>query len=319
MLYITKRVNRSDKSSFESIPREICMNNKIYQSIRSARKLRYEIRGVSYAVHEWGSADDPLLLLLHGWGDTGATFQFLVDALQCDWRVVAPDWRGFGDSSMLAQSYWFPDYLADLDALLAILSANQPVRLLGHSMGGNIASLYAGIFPQRVSHLINVEGFGLQKSDPTNAPDNYRRWIESGRNKPKYASYESFVALANRIAKRSPNMSYDRALFVAGQWAYQDEDGRIKLKADGAHKLPNAVLYRRNEAEACWSRIVAPTLAVTGETSPFKSTAESWLLSDSRQSSSAAIILEDIPASGHMIHFEQPAALADLAERFLGS
>jgi len=59
---------------------------------------RHEIRGVTYHVNLWGDREAPLLVLLHGWGDAGSTFQFVVDALQRHWFAVAPDWRGFGKS-----------------------------------------------------------------------------------------------------------------------------------------------------------------------------------------------------------------------------
>jgi pimeloyl-ACP methyl ester carboxylesterase len=199
------------------------------------------------------------LFLLHGWGDAGRAFQFLVDTLARDWFVVAPDWRGFGNSFCRVESYWFPDYVADLDALLEIYSQDAPARLLGHSMGANIAGLYAGVMPERVSSFVNVEGFGLADSKPENAPAHYRRWIEAGREMRGYASYRSFEELVPKILKRSPRMTADRALFVAKSWARETENG-VELKADPAHKLPNAVQYRRAEAMACRAAVTARVL-----------------------------------------------------------
>ena len=141
-------------------------SDEIYHSRVTPRTVRHAVRGVQYAVSEWGDSSRPLLVLLHGWGDTGSSFQFLVDALTRDWLVIAPDWRGFGETRCRAQSYWFPDYIADLDVLLDIYSAQQPVRLVGHSMGANVAGLYAGVFPERVEAFINIEGFGLTESEP---------------------------------------------------------------------------------------------------------------------------------------------------------
>lgn len=77
------------------------------------RVSEHDIRGIRYAVSEWGDRDSPLIFLLHGWGDCSATFQFVVDAFKRDWFVVAPDWRGFGDSGWNASSYWFPDYIPE--------------------------------------------------------------------------------------------------------------------------------------------------------------------------------------------------------------
>ena len=284
------------------------------------RSSRHAIRGVDCHVNEWGDRSDPLLLFLHGWGDCGATFQFVVDSLAHDWFVVAADWRGFGlsaESSAGAAAYWFPDYLADLDALLAIYAGNAAVRVVGHSMGANVAGLYAGVMPERVEAFVNVEGFGLQDSDPAAAPANYRRWIEAGRAGGAYSTYPSFEALAARIVKRNPRVPLDRALFVARQWAVRDEAGTVRLRADPAHKLPNAVLYRRAEAEACWSRITARVLRVCGADSTFAAAACAWPDPARAKAADRAGEPVMITGSGHMVHFEHPAKLAAVIETFL--
>lgn len=277
----------------------------------------HAIRGVDYHFNEWGDDRSPTLFMLHGWGDCGASFQFTVDALAGDWRVIAPDWRGFGQSHLRAESYWFPDYVADLDALLEIYQPNEPVSLLGHSMGANVAGLYAGIMPERVAAFVNVEGFGLAESDPDNAPDNYRRWIEQSRIPTGYRRYDSFDALAARILKRSPRMGEERARFVARQWGVKRKDGRIKLRADPAHKLPNAVQYRRAEAEACWRRVTARVLLVAGSDSDFTKSARSWLDVENAALPFPGAQTVVIDESGHMLHFEQPARLAAVLEAFL--
>ena len=271
---------------------------------------------MDYSVNEWGNREAPLLYLLHGWGDAGGTFQFLVDELERDWFVVAPDWRGFGNSRFRAESYWFPDYVADLDALLEIYSPDTPARLVGHSMGANVAGLYAGVMPERVSAFVNVEGFGLADSKPENAPANYRRWIEAGREMRGYASYRSYEELVPKILKRSPRMAPDRALFVARTWARETDNG-IELRADPAHKLPNAVQYRRAEALACRAAATARVMIVTGAESDFHAAAKPWL--DEEQDRHSYRVSESvvIPGAGHMVHFEQPRRLAEAVEAFL--
>lgn len=284
------------------------------------RSSRHAVRGVDYHVNEWGDPRDPLLVLLHGWGDCGATFQFVVDALVQDWFVVAPDWRGFGLSAErrgVTAAYWFPDYLADLDALLAIYSPQAAASLVGHSMGANAAGLYAGVMPERVAAFANVEGFGLPDSDPDAAAAGYRRWIEAGKKLEPYATYASYEALAARIAKRNPAITRDRALFVARQWALSDGAGTVRLRADPAHKLPNAVLYRRREAEACWSRISARVLRVCGADSSFAAAAEAWPAPAGAAAASRDWSTATIPGAGHMVHFEQPERLAGALESFL--
>jgi pimeloyl-ACP methyl ester carboxylesterase len=288
-----------------------------YEPVVPRRISRHRIRDIDYAVHEWGTRGKPLLILLHGWGDTGASFQFLVDELQHEHYVIAPDWRGFGESGRNGGAYWFPDYLADLHALLTDFSPDQAAPLVGHSMGANAATLYAGIFPERVSALVNVEGFGLADSDPASAATQYRRWIEAESLNNGYADYASFDELVPRILKRSPRMDRSRAMYVARQWARMDDDGRVRLKADPAHRWPNAVLYRRTEAEACWRKISAPVLLVSGEETSFTAAAQAWHDGARARQPFARAAAVRLAEGGHMLHFEQPARLAHVIEEFL--
>jgi len=281
------------------------------------RSVRHVLRGVDYHVSEWGSEASPVLVYLHGWGDTGSTFQFVVDALQHEWHVVAPDWRGFGRTAHAGSSYWFPDYLADLHALLQIYSRDTPATLIGHSMGGNVAGLYAGAMGQRVQSLINIEGFGLSDRDPNHAPLNYRRWLAAVDTPPAYSTYASFDELAPRIVKRSPRLSPERACFVAREWAQREADGTIRLRADRRHKLPNAILYRRAEARACWRAIEAMTLAIVGDGSGLDAAAQAWLQEIPQRTAHGSARLQTIAATGHMVHFEAPDALARAIENFL--
>ena len=289
---------------------------KTYKPIRVGRSVFHKIRDVNHHFRVWGEENDPILFYLHGWADTGSTFQFVVDALKSNWRVIAPDLRGFGKSQHIRSNYWFPDYLADLDEMIQFFSADKPVTLIGHSMGANIASLYAGIAPEKVSHLINIEGFGLKESNPNNAPNNYRRWIEQQKQVPVFQSYSSFEELTPRILKRSPNMAPDRALFVAQEWTETTEE-LINLRVDPYHKLPNAVQYRRNEAEACWRKITASTLLIFGEKTNFKEEMQLLMSIDDENASFHDAVSECIPNVGHMIHFEAPEMLAQIIEEFL--
>lgn len=285
-----------------------------YEPRIERRVRRLPVRGIDYCVHEWGKADAAPLLMLHGWGDVGAAFQFVVDALQDRWRVLAPDWRGFGDSGHNPDTYWFPDYLADLDALLEALVPDTAVPLVGHSMGGNVAALYAGTFPERVARFVNVEGFGLPDSDPADAPGRYRRWVESGRERREHPGYQELSELVARIRARSPGISKAHAAFVARLWTDPDATGRFRLKADIAHRRPNPVLYRRGEAEACWRQITAPTLLVSGADTQFSAAAADWRAGRWAYPQAQHV---EIAGAGHMLHFEQPARLAGIIEDFL--
>ncbi len=291
-------------------------SNETYEPRIPRRSARHAVRGVDYQVNEWGDQGLPLLVLLHGFNDTGASFQFFVDALVKDWFVIAPDWRGFGESRSRAQSYWFPDYIADLDVLLDLYSPRDPARLVGHSMGANVAGLYAGIMPERVAAFVNIEGFGLPESDPGNAAAHYRRWIEKSREMQPFSTYQDFAQLAQRIRKRNPRMDADKSLFVATLWAAEEHDGTVALRTDPSHRLPNAVQYRRAEASACWAKITAPVLVVTGAESNFFAAATDHAGPNEIDAFATAESVE-IPGAGHMVHFEQPVALAAAVEQFL--
>ena len=287
----------------------------VYRPRVTRQVARHDIRGVRYEVSEWGDRSKPPMIYLHGWGDCAATFQFVVDQFSRDWFVIAPDWRGFGGSQVDTQAYWFPDYVADLDHLLAIYSPNDAVRLVGHSMGANIGGLYAGAMPERVTAFVNVEGFGLKNADPMEAPQRYRRWIEESRTSPAFSSFEDFGALARRVKKRSPRIPDAIADFVARAWA-EERDGRVHLRADPRHKLPNAILYRRAESEACWRNVTAPVLLVAGGDSEFASSPDPRLGLGIRELPFEFASVAAVPGAGHMMHFEAPAALASLIEGF---
>jgi pimeloyl-ACP methyl ester carboxylesterase len=287
----------------------------IYEARVPRRVARRRIRGCDYAVNEWGAPDAPLLIYLHGWGDCGSTFQFVVDTLKPNWHIIAPDWRGFGDTPAAVSGYWFPDYLADLDRLLDVYSPTEPVRLIGHSMGGNVAGLYAGSLPSRVRAFVNLEGFGLKDSDPAEAPDRYRDWLHAARTLTGFATYPDLAALAARIRRRNPRMAPERALYAAACWG-REVEGEVRLRVDPLHKLPNPVLYRRAESEACWRRITAKSLLVAGRYSELQA-----LASDAATLAAAVPIpgaeTAIIENCGHMLHFEAPAELAARIEPFL--
>lgn len=294
----------------------IMQQSNVYQPRIPARTSRHAIRGIDYSVREWGDPAAPVLIYLHGWADTAATFQFVVDELCSDWRVIAPDWRGFGDSHGPVASYWFADYLADLDLLLDLYSPDAAVPLAGHSMGANVAGLYAGVMPERVSAFINMEGFGLPDSKPAEAPERYRQWLAAGRKSSAFSRYPDFAALAARIASRNPRLSPAKAEFVAHCWGVQ-QGTELNLRADPLHKLPNPVLYRRAEAEACWRKVQAPVLLVAGSDSDIARRLGGSIdagLDSLPFPDASRVVLDD---AGHMLHFDAPAALADTISGFL--
>ena len=283
--------------------------------MKPSESLFLQVRELRYHVRRWGRRGAPKLVLLHGWMDVSASFQFMVDALKGEWDVYAPDWRGYGLTEWgRGDCYWFADYLADLDFLLQDIS---PVNLVGHSLGGNVAAMYAGIRPERVAKFVNLEGFGLRTTRPDEAPERYARWMEELRSPPQLRPYASFDELATRMRSGNKRLSKERADFLARHWGHE-KDGKVLLRADPAHKIVNATLYRYEEALACWRKVVAPVLWVDGkETDTPKRLGLDSAAHAERRAAFRDLRFVEIEAAGHMLHHDQPEALARLVEDFL--
>lgn len=259
----------------------------------------------------WGPAGAPTIVLVHGWADTGASFAAVARDLARDFRVIAPDLRGFGESGWAAQGYWFPDYLRDLDAVFESSLVDGPVTLVGHSMGGNVCGLYAGVRSAHVASLVLLEGFGMPDSRPQDAPRRYAAWLDQQRETFAWRDFANFDALLAHLRKLAPNAADEVLDQVAHCWA-RPVDGGWRLKMDPRHKLMNAVLYRRAEAAACWEATTAPVLLAAGAESDFR---ERFRGVDPLRDAAAhyrTCRVETIASAGHMMHWEQPAQVAAL-------
>ncbi len=278
----------------------------------------HEIRGLRHHVRTWGDERSPMLFLLHGWMDVSASFQFVVDALRYDWHVIAPDWRGFGLSAWAPGGYWFPDYYADLDALLDLYQPHAPVNLVGHSMGGNIALMYAGMRPQRVARVISLEGFGTSRVASDEAPRRYAQWLHELREPSAWKRYESFDAVAARLRRDNPRLGAEQAAFLASHRAEQMSDGGVWLRADPRHRIVNPVLNRIDENLACWRAIDAPVLWAQGADTTARVLATDTPDELAQRKAAFRDLSEvTIPECGHMMHFDQPQRLAQIIEAFI--
>lgn len=276
------------------------------------------IRGLKTRVTEWGDSTKPKLVLLHGWMDCGGSFQFIAPYLEDSFHIVAPDLRGFGDTDH-APGYWFPDYFADLEALLQIIAPNQSVNLAGHSMGGNIALLYAGICPHRVSRVLSLESVGLLPTDPSEAPAKYRKWLMEVLADEQPRIYPTKESLLMSIHRGNPQLAPDMVEALADLWAEPAEDsGGFKLKHDHAHRYTNPYRYNYDDIKAIWSEINVPVGLAMATASPmFQRIGKSGRIDEIRNLLSikddAYFVLE---GAGHMIHLERPEETAQLLRRF---
>jgi pimeloyl-ACP methyl ester carboxylesterase len=297
-----------------------------YAPQRPGRSQFVTLRGLMHHLNVWGDAasiapDRPPLLMMHGWADVGASFQFVVDALSDDRYVIAPDWRGFGLSDASgSDAYWFPDYIGDLDALVDHLSSDAPIDLVGHSMGGNVVMTYAGVRPQRIRRLVNIEGFGTPQTRPEQVPKRLALWLDQLKTEQTLRDYASLDEVAARLTRNNPRLAADKAAWLAAHWSRQGGDGRWQILADAAHKRINPVLTRVEDTLAIWQRISAPLLWVQGDGGEF----ETWwdgrftrAQFDERLAVVPQVQRLSLSQAGHMLHHDQPEALALALQRFL--
>ncbi|NIC40121.1 alpha/beta fold hydrolase [Aquabacterium sp. A08] len=318
----------------------------MYQVLRPAHSQRVTLRSQRYHLRQWGTPtpDRAPLLLVHGWMDVSASWQFVVDALAQDRWVLAPDWRGFGQTRPLhltqprhptdygeADHYLFADYLADLDVLVDHVNtelgrpADAPIDLVGHSMGGNVAMMYGGIRPQRVRRLVNLEGFGMPATRPAQAPGRYAKWMDElkalHRGDLALKAYDDLHGVAQRLMKTNRRLPLARALWLAEHWAARNADGRWEVLGDPAHKVTSALLYQLDEVLEVFARIAAPVLAVEASDDSLAQ----WFTRGEYTLAQYHERLRHVPNcrtavvadAGHMLHHDQPQAVAGLIEDFL--
>jgi pimeloyl-ACP methyl ester carboxylesterase len=184
-------------------------------------------------------------------------------------------------------------------------------------MGGNVASLYAGIRPERVASLVNLEGFGMSAGQSADAPQRYAKWLAQIDTDESLRDYADFAELAARLQRNNQRLMPGAALFLAQCWG-KEEGGRVSLRADPAHRRINPVLYRLEEAAACWRQVIAPVLWVEGAET--KTPAQIGLAATDlaqRKACFARLEAHVIADAGHMLHHDQPQRLAVLIENFL--
>ena len=306
----------------------------MYKEKRISKGEFVPIRGLRYHVRTWPGAnsDTPPLILVHGWMDVAASYQFMVDAFSDAFAagrtIIAPDWRGFGHTPSArdgqADSYLFADYLADLDFLLDHYAGDRPVDLVGHSMGGNVAMMYAGVRPARIRKLVNLEGFGLPANTPDQAPGRYVKWINElktlHRGELTLKAYDALDGVAQRLMKTNRRLPVGQAIWLAAHWSQPNSAGKWEVLGEAGHKVTSANLYQIEETLAIYRSITAPVLAVEASDDSLSL----WWKGQydlaeyhERLRHVAQCTVAVIADAGHMLHHDQPRALAQLIEGFL--
>jgi len=207
------------------------------------KTLQKDGRTLAYSIHGQGSED---LVLVHGWMVSGAVFDSLLPHLDAArFRVIVPDHRGAGDSTS-CDSYSLQDYVADLDAIVADAGAAS-FNLLGHSMGGQIAQLYAATYPAKIKKLAlvnTVPASGMQLP-----PEAHELFINAGEKR------EMLGAILGMATLDLPEGALEKML-----------DDAEKIPADCISKAYTS--WTGGGIEGCLEKIQATTLVV-GSDDPF--------------------------------------------------
>jgi pimeloyl-ACP methyl ester carboxylesterase len=267
---------------------------------------------------DWGNEQKPPLLLVHGGRDHARSWDWVARELREDYHVIAPDLRGHGDSAWsIGGQYTLPEFVLDLAQLIDILGL-APLRIVAHSMGAAVSLFYAGVFPQKVSKLVAIEGMKI--------PDEVRarmdvdiwestaNWItavrEGSRRQPR--RYASIDEAAARMQKENPHLSPEQARHLTIHGVARNEDGSFSWKFDNGSRPLFPQRLDADTRQRLWQRIECPTLLMHGT--------ESWHgdpSSDGRAEqirNSSVVAVED---AGHWVHHDQLDFFLEKVQAFL--
>ncbi len=289
--------------------------------------FQFRAGGVRLAGLAYGDASRAPLVLVHGIRDHAGSFDPIARALAQDYFVLAPDLRGHGDSDKPG-SYAMADLVADLRALVLERALVRPA-LLGHSLGGQIAARYAGLFDD-VAALISVEGLGPPRAQDVTPEARRARLRERMAGLleapgPREPLADLDAALA-RFRARNPRLAPERARRLVERGTEPAPGGGLRWKWTPEVQRIWSTLGI-DDTEEIWSWIRCPVLVVTAADS-----ASYWTrrgLSDSLAPEAYAADLERklarfadvehvvVDGAGHMLHYDQPDALVRVARDFL--
>jgi pimeloyl-ACP methyl ester carboxylesterase len=268
---------------------------------------------------DWGNADGPPLLLVHGGQDHCRNWDWVAADLRRDWHVIAPDLRGHGDSAFSPSGdYAMAAYVYDLAQLIHQQSL-APASIIAHSLGGSIALRYAGIFPDSVSKLVAIEGMGPSpavQAARAERPvaERFREWIAqeralAGRLPRRYASIEDAFA---RMREENAHLTPDQARYLTVHGISQNEDGTYSWKFDNYVRSHTPVDLRAEELQQLWSNIRCPTLLAYGRESWASNPAE-----DGRIVHFANARVAVFERAGHWVHHDRLEAFLAEVRAFL--
>lgn len=285
---------------------------------RSSTCRELKVRGLRYTLRQWGQDSGRPLLFLHGARDSSISFQFVADLMGEGWRIMAPDWRGHGDSDWQDNGYWFHDFVADLDELMDQIFSGEKVPIVGHSLGGNVAGIYAGLRLDRLSHLISLDGFGplLNRGRievPTLLTD-FLDWPHQSRDHPGYGRLNE-VAL--RLQRDNPRLPVERAEFLAAHGSRRSEGGRYRWRFDQRFRASLPSLHVLDDWRAVWSNIRVPVLWLGASDPRPLDPASDPSVFEARKAMMPGLTFRVVSGSGHNLHHDAPEQVAAALKAFV--
>ncbi len=253
---------------------------------------------------DWGNEDAPTLLLVHGNRDHCHNWDWVAAELASEFHVVAPDFRGHGDSQwVIGSAYSHSEYVYDLAQLIHQRSLG-PLHVIAHSLGGGVALRYAGIYPDQIHKMVVIEGWGGPPSMYNQQPPHERmeNWIEqtrkvSGRLPKRYVSLEEAY---ERMQEANKHLSAEQARHLTIHGSNQNEDGTYSWKFDNYTHVMSPFDMTMDQSRELWKRIDAPLLLVSGN--------ESWMGQARREDPSTLfqnarhVAMEN---AGHWVHHDR--------------
>ncbi|MBG08432.1 MAG: hypothetical protein CME68_06710 [Halobacteriovoraceae bacterium] len=288
-----------------------------------------KINGLNYSLWTWGDPSLPPLFFIHGFADSGKNFEWVAEHLKDQYFCIAPDLRGHGHSekSKSPLGYFFYEYVADIHQVFEHYSPNKPVFAIGHSMGGNIVSIYGGACPDRIKAFINIEGLGIRDRSRETAPKVFSNWLlgKATHFKQVYSSISDF---AEKMKKRNPLCPSERCLSIAENLLIEKEKNQFALRVDPLHFLPNPYIYRFENVAPFFEEHKGSILFIESEHTNMDSwmtpldldpkEKEAFRVKETERRLSfypghQKIIIKDC---GHMIHYDLPAELSQEIKAF---
>ena len=266
-----------------------------------------DVRGLRLHCVERGEGE--MTLLLHGWLDHAGSFDLLAPLLPG--RTVALDFRGHGDSQWAGPGgfYHFVEYIADLDGALEILSPQEPVRIVGHSMGAAAALIYAALRPGRVSHLTMMDAVPLSISTEE-IPARLTSYLEDLRHTPrKRRRVESIEDGAQRLMRNNPSLSEKTARLLAAGGISPDPEQQNSLawKWDPLLRAHSPLPISEPVLQLVCAQATTPILVIRGETGMLPHEPQLRARFPHLQMS-----VQTVPGIGHHVHLDAPEEVAKL-------